>query len=263
MLAAPMMITDGTAEDFYRSYSGVNSLQVFKDCGFKTFVIVCANHLDQDKALTDVADSLFCVAKDIDIPVVVDSLTEVYPKTFFVVQGLGNHCYFYNFEKEDNVFHPNRYYDEGVESDSLYYNAYDCTLRYTDRVVDGVIKAIDKEGMRSVLLFASDHGENVNPGDERRSVSMMPMASEYHVPFIIWRSQTWIEANPEKENCIMLNKDKPTCADDVFYTLCDVASIILPSELSKPAWTLTSVQYTPHERTLLAPDGKTILHLDK
>ena len=263
MLVAPMLVTDGTAEDFYRSYSGANSLQVFKECGFKTYVIVCTNHLEQDEGITSVADSLIRVDKDIDIPAVVDSLTRIYPKTFFVVQGLGNHCYFYNFEEEDNVFHPNRYYDEGVESDSLYYNAYDCTLRYTDRVVDGVINAIDKKGMYSVMLFASDHGENVNPGDERRSVSMNPKASEYHVPLIIWRSQAWMKANPDKEKCIMQNKDKPTSTDDVFYTLCDVASISLPVELGKPEWTITSPMFTPHKRTLLAPDGKTILNLDR
>lgn len=262
MLAAPMMMTDGTAEDFLRSYSGVNSLQVFKECGFKTFVLVCINHLDQDKLLTAPADSVFCVDKDIQLPVVMDSLTNIYPKTFFVVQALGNHCYFYNFEEEDNLFHPNPYYDKGVQSDSLYFNAYDCTLRYSDRVLDGVINAINKEGMCSVMLFASDHGENVNPGDERRSVSMTPKESEYHVPFIIWRSKGWIEENPEKEQHILANKDKPTNHDNIFYTLCDVASVSLPDSLSRPEWTITSPAFAPHKRTLLTPDGKTIIDLD-
>ena len=91
MLAAPMMMTDGTAEDFMRSYSGINSLQVFAECGFKTFVVVCLNHLDHDRFLTSAADSVFCVERDADIPAVVDSLTDIYPKTFFVVQALGNH----------------------------------------------------------------------------------------------------------------------------------------------------------------------------
>ena len=61
----------------------------------------------------------------------------------------------------------------------------------------------------------------------------------------------------------MQNKDKPTSTDDVFYTLCDVASISLPVELGKPEWTITSPMFTPHKRTLLAPDGKTILNLDR
>ena len=263
MLAAPMMMTDATDEDFYRSYSGTNCLQVFKQCGFKTFVLVCINHLDQDQALTAAADSVFCLDKDIEIPAIMDSLTNVYPKTFFVVQGLGNHCYFYNFEEQDNQFRPNPYYDPDVQSDSLYYNAYDCTLRYTDRVVDGVINAINKDSMYSVMLFASDHGENVNPGDERRSVSMKPQESEYHVPLIIWRSQKWIEENPEKERCILANKDKKTYIDNIFYTLCDVASIQLPDSLNKPEWTITSPSFSAtQKRTLLTPDGKTIISID-
>ena len=262
LLAAPMLMTDATTDDFFRSYSGVNSLQVFGACGFKTFVLVCTNHLEYDTYLTTSADEVISVGKDIDIPAKVDSLTNIYPKTFFIVQGLGNHCYFYNFEEQDNLFTPNPYYGPSAQSDSLYYNAYDCTLRYTDRVVDGVINAIDKEGMTSLMLFASDHGENVNPGDERRSVSMNPMRSEYHVPLIIWRSQTWIEQNPEKEQCILAAKDRPTNTDNVFYTLCDAASILLPDSLSKPEWAITSPTFTQHKRTLLTPDGKTILELD-
>lgn len=262
LLAAPMLMTDATTDDCFRSYSGVNSLQVFRSCGFKTFVLVCTNHLEYDTYLTTSADEVISVGKDIDIPAKVDSLTDIYPKTFFIVQGLGNHCYFYNFEEQDNLFTPNPYYGSSAQSDSLYYNAYDCTLRYTNRVVDGVINAIDKEGMTSLLLFASDHGENVNPGDERRSVSMNPMRSEYHVPLIIWRSQTWIEQNPEKEQCILAAKDRPTNTDNVFYTLCDAASILLPDSLSKPEWAITSPTFTQHKRTLLTPDGKTILELD-
>ena len=125
-----------------------------------------------------------------------------------------------------------------------------------------MVNIIDKEGMYSVLLFASDHGENVNPGDERRSVSMTPKESEYHVPFIVWRSQAWIDANPGKEQCILSAKDKPTNTDNVFYTLCDMASIVLPDTIGKPEWTISSPAYTPHRRTLLAPDGKTVIDLD-
>jgi glucan phosphoethanolaminetransferase (alkaline phosphatase superfamily) len=125
-----------------------------------------------------------------------------------------------------------------------------------------VINAIDKDDMHAVLLFASDHGENVNPGDERRSVSMNPNESEYNVPLIIWRSQKWIEDNPVKEKCILANKDKKTNVDNIFYTLCDVASIQLPDSLSKPEWAITSPTFTTHKRTLLTPDGKTIIPLD-
>ena len=192
-----------------------------------------------------------------------DSLTKVYPKSFFVVQGLGNHCYFYNFEEQDNLFRPNPYYDPDVQSDSLYYNAYDCTIHYTDRVLDGVINVLNKDSMYSVMLFASDHGENVNPGDERRSVSMTPQESEYHVPFIIWISKKWREENPEKERCILANKDKKTYIDNIFFTLCDVASIQLPDSLNKPEWTITSPSFSAtQKRILLTPDGKTTINLN-
>lgn len=82
-----MMMTDATVEDFYRSYSGVNVLQFFRQCGFKTFVLVCINHLDQDQPLTAAADSVFCVEKDIYIPAS-DRLPDKYlPQDFLCGTG--------------------------------------------------------------------------------------------------------------------------------------------------------------------------------
>lgn len=261
MLSVPMIMSRSTPETFFNGYAERNILGVYKESGFKTFVVVCLNHLDSDPVLCRDADSVFICKKDIDIPLVVDSLVNIYPKTFFVLQGLGNHCYFYNFEEEDNVFHPNQYYDKDVKSDSLLFNAYDNTLRYTDRVVAGVIKAIDKEDMCSGLVFAADHGENVNPGDERRSVSMDPMKSEYHVPLIIWRSDLWRNTHAEKDLLIDKHKDMPTSADNVFYTVCEMADIRLNDELRKDEWNLMSKSFKPHQRTLLCPDGRKILEL--
>ena len=141
---------------------------------------------------------------------------------------------------------------------------YFASVTGVDRAFGMILDALKRAGLdkNTIVVFASDHGENVNPGDERRSVSMNPMRSEYHVPLIIWRSQTWIEQNPEKEQCILAAKDRPTNTDNVFYTLCDAASILLPDSLSKPEWAITSPTFTQHKRTLLTPDGKTILELD-
>ena len=61
---------------------------------------------------------------------------------------------------------------------------------------------------------------------------------------------------------ILAAKDLRTNTDNVFYTLCDAASILLPDSLSKPEWAITSPTFTQHKRTLLTPDGKTILELD-
>lgn len=262
MLAVPMMMSRATPQDFYKSYRERNICRVFKETGFKVFVLVCLNHLDYDTALTEDVDSVYILKKDADIPVVLDSLANIYPKTFFVTQGLGNHCYFYNFDEEDNVFHPNAYYDQGVKSDSLYYNAYDCTVRFTDRLLRNIIRAIDRPDRRAAMLFVSDHGENVNPGDEHRSVSMSPMKTEYHVPLFFWRNETWQAANPAKEQSIIANKDRETSSNDVFYTLYDLAGIRLPKEKEDTCRMLTRPTYSPKRRYFLAPDVKTVVPLE-
>lgn len=261
MLSAPMMMSEATPENFFQAYSSPNICRVFSESGFTVIALVSNNHLETDIALTADADTLIHLDSDIAIAHAIDSLTDIYPKTFFVAQGLGSHAYFYNFEPQDNIFRPNPMSDTQSQNDSLLYNAYDCTIHYTDRVLDSIIVAIDKPGMHSALLYASDHGENVNPTDVLRSVSTTPQASEYHVPMIIWRSPRWVAHNPVKHQNIETNKDRPTNADNIYYTLCDLANIQIPNHDKTRQMSVTSSTLKPHKRQLLTSDLKTIITL--
>ena len=261
MLSAPMMMSEATPETYFSAYSKPNICRIFADNGFTVIALASRNHLDVDPALTTDADTLIHLSHDHHIAHAIDSLTEIYPKTFFVAQGLGSHAYFYNFETQDNIFRPNLTSDPHAKSDSLLYNAYDCTIHYTDRVLDNIITAIDKPDMHSAILYASDHGENVAPGDILRSVSTTPKPSEYHVPMMIWRSQQWIASNPAKHRSIDENKDLPTSADNIYYTLCDLANIHSPHHHKTRRMAVTSPSLQPHKRRLLTSDLKTVITL--
>ena len=115
------------------------------------------------------------------IPELIDSLTRVHEKVFFLVQLYQSHCYFANFTPEFDVWHPNLVSDEGTESKDLLLNAYDNTVLTTDDVMCKIIRAIDKPEARATFLFASDHGEVLDMDKPRRGGVLTPDRVAYHV----------------------------------------------------------------------------------
>lgn len=252
MYSVPQIITRATAEDFELNYKEKSIFQPFKECGFRTYAICCNNLLTYEKYLTDGVDSLFIVSKDDDIPIKIDSLSSLYPKTFFIVQFLGNHSPYINYRPEDMIFKGGKTVD-----------AYDNTIRHSDYVISSMIKAIDKPHYISTFLMVSDHGEDFTSDKfGGHGASCNPSKEEYHVPLIIWLSTRWAESFPDKVNYIKERKDNPVNADNVFYTVCDMAGIRLSPPFSKPEWSIVSKDFQTHRRKLLTPDGKNSISLE-
>lgn len=74
-------------------------------------------------------------------------------KQFIVVHLMGSHhVYAERYPAEEAFFEP----DDAV---SNWGNAYDNSIRQTDRVLASLIAALERSGKPSALLYASDHGE--------------------------------------------------------------------------------------------------------
>lgn len=257
MYSVPQIITRATPLNFELSYKEKSIFKPFKECGFKTYAICCNNLLSYERHLTAGVDSLFCVEKDIDIAPLIDSLTSVHNKTFFIIQFFGNHNLYKNFRKEDNIFRPNPIYDDTPWSNyNAMVNAYDNTVRHTDYNIHNIIKVIDKPDTHASFIMISDHGEDFRSGTGGHGGNCSPNKEEYHVPFIVWCSEKWIKNNQEKFASIIKNKDMPTNSDNIFYSVCDIANIRLSDKYDKIEWSVASKHFKQHERYLLVPDGK-------
>ena len=256
MYSVPQILTRGTPSDYSLCYREKSIFAPFKECGFKTFVVQCKNLLGYETYLSDGVDSLISVPKDINIAAMVDSISSLYPKAFFIVQFFGNHNMYRNFEKEQDVFHPNPVSDDVDWSNmESMINAYDNTVLYTDYTLASLIKSIDKPNTQSTLIFVSDHGEDFRPGTGGHGGNSHPNKEEYHVPFIFWHSLTWEENYPDKKKQAELHKSSPINADNVFYSVCDMAAIQIAQEYSRPQWSVFSQSFFPHDRYLIVPDG--------
>ncbi len=258
--SVPMMISRATSANFNLHYREKCIVAPFNECGFRTYVISTNKLLAHEPYLTKGVDSILCVRRDCEIAHKIDSLSEIYPKTFFIIQMLQCHSYYNNFDEESDLYHPNLVSDPDVQSDSLYVNAYDNTIVYTDKMLTQIMQTLNKPDTESALLFASDHGELPVSSGHRRGNSLTPSAAEYHVPMYFWHSDVWAERNPEKLNKVKSIKDKPVNADNLFYSACDMAGIWLPQQYDGQDYSVFSTRFRTHRRELLVPDGRTLLN---
>ena len=267
MFSVPQIVTRATPLDYELNYKEKGVVQAFKDVGFKTYVIVAGgNLLSYEKYLTQGTDSLIIlpnrmvgseeVSGDRDIVVKMDSLIKSSDDNiFFIVEFKGNHHPYTNYESNYDVWKPNFKTSANVKSDSLYINAYDNSMLYQDWILSGIINKIEEQNTVSTFTFVSDHGENITSTGGGHGGDCSPIKTEYHVPFLFWYSDTYASNYPKKVELAKSRKEVRLNADNMFYSVCDVAGINLDSIYSHTDYSIFSEDFEEHERYVLLPDG--------
>lgn len=259
MYSVPQILTRATPEDFALNYKEKSVYRPFQECGFKTFFICTDNLLSYERYLSDGSDGLYALphASDSRIAELVDSLSSCYEKTFFVVQFKGNHSPYTNFPKSCDRYRPNPVSDKVAwDNFEAMVNAYDNTVLFMDYNLFHIIKAIDREGARSAFMMVSDHGADYTTGCSDHGGNCMPRKAEYHVPLMFWGSRTWDESYARKRVNALRHKDAAVNADNVFYSVLDMADIRIPAPYAHPSWSIFADRLAAHERRLLVPDGQ-------
>ena len=274
MFSVPQIVTRATPLDYELNYKEKGIIQAFKDVGFKTYVIVAGgNLLSYEKYLTQGTDSLIIltnrmvgseeVSGDRDIVVKMDSLIKSSDDNiFFIVEFKGNHHPYTNYESNYDVWKPNFKTSANVKSDSLYINAYDNSMLYQDWILSGIINKIEEQNTISTFTFVSDHGENITSTGGGHGGDCSPIKTEYHVPFLFWYSDSYASNYPIKVELAKSRKEVRLNADNIFYSVCDVAGINLDSIYSHTDYSIFSEDFEEHERYVLLPDGINYIMVD-
>lgn len=274
MFSVPQIVTRATPLDYELNYKEKGIVQAFKDAGFKTYVIVAGgNLLSYEKYLTQGTDSLIIlpnrmldseeVSGDRDIVVKMDSLIKSSDDNiFFIVEFKGNHHPYTNYESNYDVWKPNFKTSANVKSDSLYINAYDNSMLYQDWILSGIINKTEEQNIVSTFTFVSDHGENITSTGGGHGGDCSPIKTEYHVPFLFWYSDSYASKFPKKVELAKSRKEVRLNADNIFYSVCDVAGINLDSIYSHTDYSIFSEDFEEHERYVLLPDGINYIMVD-
>lgn len=134
-------------------------------------------------------------------------------RAFVVLHTLGSH---FNYQhRYPRGFGP---YPHSSSAREAYFNS----VAYTDKVLDQIIGVLDRDGRRSVLVYAADHGEAV-PGGACKSASANRNTREaYEVPALVWLSSTYAQAHPAMAEGLRTHQDHPYTVAAVHQTLLDL-----------------------------------------
>lgn len=263
--ALPMLLTDAQTNDFEQHFGRKTISAAFHETGFRTALIShraqLMNNGYHDYLAKDF-DTVVFVANDSLIAPEIAKIVKNNAKNFIVTHYLGNHMFYTNRPEDCLVWRPDYNADPKAKSDSLFLNAYDNSLLYTDRLLTNEIETLKQMHRLAAWLFVSDHGEYISSKVSGHGHTYHPTKEEYHVPLMVWYSDEYNETYSDKVINVIKHKDEPISADHVFWSVLDMANIRIDSTHQQEGMSIFGDTLLPHKRTLLLPDGKTAFELN-
>jgi heptose-I-phosphate ethanolaminephosphotransferase len=181
-------------------------------------------------------------------------------KKFIVVHLLGTHrkynyrypASFDNFTTREGA---HSWITDGVLDD---YNSYDNAVLYNDYVVHKLISNLSKQESQKLLVYFSDHGEEVYDSPNNlfsgRNESK-PTAAMYTIPFIAWASPEYLAKNSTQQWKNYL--DRPYANYDFIYTWADMVGIDFKG--NDHSRSIISAQFIERPRWIGSPKNKATL----
>jgi glucan phosphoethanolaminetransferase (alkaline phosphatase superfamily) len=152
---------------------------------------------------------------------------------FFVLHMLGSHFrYELRYPACFEVFKPVMgksfsYSMINKSNKDKFVNAYNNTLLYLDYFMHELITYVDSLNKPAVIVYLSDHGESF--WDDERNLSLHGSysiaKSEFHVPMLIWYSDQYAAAYPQKVENLKQNKTRAVSSNVVFSSMLDMAGV--------------------------------------
>lgn len=262
--ALPMLLTGITPNHFEEHFKRKSIAAAFYEVGFKTALIShhaqLMNNGNHDYLAKDF-DTLVFVAHDSLIALEINKLAKSNEKLFIVTHYLGNHLAYTNRTEDCLVWRPDYDADPTVNNDSALLNAYDNSLLYTDRMLSEAIESLQEAKCIAAWLFVSDHGEYINGNICGHGFSYSPQKDEYHVPLMVWYSDEYKEAYPNKVANVKEHKHESVCADYVFWSVLGMTNIRIDKALQQEGKSIFEEQLKCNDRNLLLPNGKKTIKL--
>lgn len=100
-------------------------------------------------------------------------------------------------------------------------NRYDDSVRYTDSVLEGIVRRLERSGRMALMAYLSDHGETPDAKGWRSFAD----PALWRVPFIVWTSEEYRKANPGEMAALCAVRDKPLQSDRLFDGFAHMAGV--------------------------------------
>lgn len=165
------------------------------------------------------------------------------PLKFLVVHTMGNHAAY----KKRYPPEYERFRGDGKKERTI--AEYDNSILYHDFFLDSLLKIVETNAPESVLLYASDHGENVYDENDEAGHTFsgrLPKAN-VEIPFFIWFSTDYSKTMDTEE--VRNRRSYPYVTDNLFHTLTELGKIETP--LLKPSASLFNPAFDTGRKRIL------------
>lgn len=240
--SVPMLMSALDASNFGDSIYHVKSfISAFKEAGFRTafFSNQNRNHSFIDR-FGEEADTCLFIRElsaagsgpnhDSELLQYLESeLKSGHRKLLVILHTYGSHfSYMDRYPEADAVFTPALPPDASKAFRDQLVNAYDNTIVGTSNLLADIIDILQASGRHAALIYTSDHGEDIFDDERNLFLHASPCPSYYqiHVPFLMWMSPQFIEANPTMASAAVTNSGRFVCSSQAyFHTLMQLAGL--------------------------------------
>lgn len=273
--SVPTIMSSAGSEHYDSLYYRKGVISAFNEVGYTTayysnqqrnhsFIDAFGSEAQEVKFLKDKV-SLMGNNYDDELVECVKSKLDKYDggKLLIVVHMYGSHFnYKDRYPREEAHFKP----DNVISAERVYrkelINAYDNTIRNTDKVLSSIIRLVDAKGVSSAVIFTSDHGEDIYDDSRDRFLHASPQPTYYQlrVPMLVWTSEQYGARYPEAVARLRANANAAVSTNMViFHSLLDMSGIESPYK--KNSLALSNRGFVPHRR-LYINDHNELLPLD-
>lgn len=262
--SVPMLLSAVSAVDFEQLFHEKGILAAFREAGFHTvflsnqlpnhsFIDFLGQQADEWQFVKERASrGANCYDGDL-LPLLDKVLAQGRKREFIVLHTYGSHFnYRERYPRQMAYYKPDDKSEAKATNRLDLVNAYDNTIRYTDWLLVSVVRRLEHHAGRSVMLYTSDHGENIFDDSRELFLHASPKASQYelHVPFIVWTSASYRQAYPSTARALGANRNKQIQSSlSAFHTMLDVAGVETPKR--KLRYSVANSAYAPMRRLYL------------
>ncbi len=271
--AVPLMISRSTAADPGRHLREKTLLGLFTEAGYETWWLSNQEQLGINNktitALASAADHVIYFNQlglmqtpydEVLLPPLAGALNGPGPAyRFIVLHTMGNHWdYRYRYPEAFETWQPSLRSLTGYNiSDPLIktpmINAYDNATLYTDQVLAEMIALLKDSPRPGLLVFMSDHGENLF--DDARLISghAHDTAWDLRIPLLFWATPTYREQFPNTWQQVISHREAPVSADNLFHSIAELGRLEYSGQ--EPALSVASPSFQPTPRYFLTIKG--------
>ncbi len=235
--SVPILLSPAGAENYEMLYKSKGILAAYREAGYYTcfYSNQQRNHSFID-FLGEQADECCFIREEVS-PKTEDGellnylkrvLGKGHLRLFVVLHTYGSHFNYHDrYSEKEAYFLPDRITDAEKKYRSVLVNAYDNSIRETDRFLTSIICLLKQTEACAAMLYTSDHGEDIFDDERNLFLHASPYPTYYqlHVPLLIWTSTAYDSLHSQEREQLALHCDTPISSHCIFHTLLGMGGI--------------------------------------